>query len=59
MRILNLIENTEGTPGCQCEHGLSFYIETGGHRILADTGASGPFSLTRKSWASTWARWTP
>ena len=43
MRILNLIENTEGTTGCLCEHGLSFYIEAGGHKILADTGASGAF----------------
>lgn len=39
MRIQNLIENTEGAAGCLCEHGLSFYIEAGGHKILADTGA--------------------
>lgn len=43
MRILNLIENTEGATGCLCEHGLSFYIEAGGHKILADTGATGAF----------------
>ncbi len=43
MRIQNLIENTEGAAGCLCEHGLSFYIEAGGHKILADTGASGAF----------------
>ena len=43
MRIQNLIENTEGAAGCLCEHGLSFYIEAGGRKILADTGASGAF----------------
>ena len=40
MRILNLIENTEGSAGCPSEHGLSFYIETARHKILMDTGAS-------------------
>ena len=40
MRIINLVENTEGTSGCGSEHGLSFYIETEHHKLLADTGAS-------------------
>jgi metal-dependent hydrolase (beta-lactamase superfamily II) len=40
MRIINLIENTEGCNGCTPEHGLSFYIETKKHKILMDTGAS-------------------
>ncbi len=40
MRIVNLIENTEGKTGCLYEHGLSFYIETEKHKILMDTGAS-------------------
>ena len=40
MRIINLVENTEGRPGCIAEHGLSFYIETGRHRVLSDIGAS-------------------
>ena len=40
MRIINLVENTEGTSGCGHEHGLSFYIETEHHKLLADTGAS-------------------
>jgi len=40
MKIVNLIENTEGATGCVCEHGLSFYIETKKHKILLDTGAS-------------------
>ena len=43
MRIVTLIENTSGCPGCACEHGLSFYIETGKHKVLADTGASSAF----------------
>ena len=43
MKIINLIENTEGYPGCRCEHGLSFYIETERHTILVDTGASDGF----------------
>ena len=40
MRIINLVENTEGASGCGYEHGLSFYIETENHRLLVDTGAS-------------------
>lgn len=43
MRIVNLIENTLGAERCLWEHGLSFYIETGKHKILADTGASDAF----------------
>ncbi|MBP1584880.1 MAG: MBL fold metallo-hydrolase [Lachnospiraceae bacterium] len=40
MKIVNLIENTEGTAGCISAHGLSFYIETEKHRILCDLGPS-------------------
>lgn len=43
MRIINLIEDTQGNAGCLFEHGLSFYIETKKHRILADAGASAAF----------------
>ncbi|MGI6722118.1 MAG: MBL fold metallo-hydrolase [Anaerovoracaceae bacterium] len=43
MKIINLIEDTEGNKDCLCEHGLSFYIEAGNHKILADTGASDKF----------------
>lgn len=43
MRIISLIENTPGGPGCRYEHGLSVYIETARHKILADTGASDGF----------------
>jgi 7,8-dihydropterin-6-yl-methyl-4-(beta-D-ribofuranosyl)aminobenzene 5'-phosphate synthase len=40
MRIVNLIENTEGTSGCACAHGLSFYLETPRHHALMDVGPS-------------------
>ena len=43
MRIVNLVENTEGRAGCGAEHGLSFYIETEHHKLLMDTGQSGLF----------------
>ena len=43
MRIINLVENTEGRAGCGAEHGLSFYIETEHHKLLMDTGQSGLF----------------
>ena len=38
MKIVNLIEDTAGAGGCAFAHGLSFYIETAGHRILMDLG---------------------
>ena len=41
MRIINLIENTEGRSGCVYAHGLSFYVETKKHRMLLDLGPSG------------------
>lgn len=41
MRIVNLIENTEGVKGCAYAHGLSFYIETARHKLLVDLGPSG------------------
>lgn len=44
MRIINLVENTEGASGCGFEHGLSFYIETAHHKLLMDTGQSGLFA---------------
>lgn len=40
MRIVNLIENTEGVSGCTAAHGLSFYVETGKHKLLLDLGPS-------------------
>lgn len=38
MKIVNLIENTEGRSECSYEHGLSFYIETEWHKVLLDLG---------------------
>ena len=43
MRIVCLIENTEGKAGCKSEHGLSYYVETAKHKLLVDTGASEAF----------------
>lgn len=40
VRIVNLIENTEGKASCISAHGLSFYIENGGRKILMDLGPS-------------------
>ncbi len=40
MRITTLVENSEGSQGCIAEHGLSFYVETAGHKLLCDTGAT-------------------
>ena len=37
-RITVLVENTAGGRGLLAEHGLSFWIELGGERILFDTG---------------------
>ena len=41
MKIINLIENTEGIGGCAYAHGLSFYVETKKHKLLLDLGPSG------------------
>ena len=40
MKIVNLIENTEGRPGCIFAHGLSFYVKTSHHELLMDLGPS-------------------
>ena len=40
MKIINLIENTEGNKECAYEHGLSFYVETKKHKLLLDLGPS-------------------
>lgn len=44
MKIHCLIENTSATPELVAEHGLSLLIESGGHRILFDAGASPAFA---------------
>ena len=38
IRITLLVENTASGPGILGEHGLAVWIETGGHRVLFDTG---------------------
>jgi len=38
LKIVTLVENTCGNEACIAEHGLSLYIETEKHRILADAG---------------------
>jgi len=43
MRIVNLMEDTQGQSSCSCEHGLCFYVETEKHKVLVDTGASALF----------------
>lgn len=40
-RITALVENTVYQRGLLAEHGLSFLIETGGRRVLFDTGQGG------------------
>lgn len=40
MKFTFLSENKTDNPGCDAEHGLSIYIETGEMTILFDTGAS-------------------
>ncbi len=42
-KIVTLIEDTGRDDGLEKEHGLSFYIEAAGHKILFDTGAGNRF----------------
>ena len=44
MKIRTLMENTACRGDFYAEHGLSLYIEVGGHRILFDAGQSGHFA---------------
>lgn len=44
VRITVLVDNNAGVPGCAHEHGLAFWIEADGVRILFDT-AQGPTSV--------------
>ncbi len=43
MKIVTLMENTQGKADCLFEHGLSIYVETARHKVLVDTGASDKF----------------
>lgn len=40
MKIVNLMENTQGSRPGYFEHGLSIYVETEHHKIIVDTGQS-------------------
>ena len=44
MTITFLIDNKTEDPACVAEWGLSMFLETGGRKILFDTGASGLFT---------------
>lgn len=44
MKVVTLMENTTCSDELFCEHGLSLYIETEGHRILFDAGQSAAFA---------------
>ena len=44
MRVVTLVENTACSSDLCAEHGLSFYIETGEHRILFDAGQTDAFA---------------
>ena len=48
MNLITLIENTTRSPSLVCEHGLSLYLETGGHKILFDMGQSHAFADNAK-----------
>lgn len=48
MKIVVLVENTAVCGDLACEHGLSFYIETGNHKLLFDAGQSGAFADNAK-----------
>ncbi len=43
MRIFTLMEDTACAPEFVCEHGLSFYIETSGRKLLFDMGQTDLF----------------
>ena len=43
MKVITLMEDTACAPGFACEHGLSFYIETGDKKLLFDMGQTDLF----------------
>lgn len=49
MKIIVLLENTSRDPSLVCEHGLSLYLEAGGHRVLFDMGQSAAFAANAEA----------
>ena len=43
MKLVTLMEDTTCAPAFACEHGLSFYIETDGRKLLFDMGQTDLF----------------
>ena len=43
LRVLALMENSDGAPGTVAEHGLSFLVERDGRAVLFDSGKTGAF----------------
>ncbi len=48
MKLSFLVDNKTENAKCRAEWGLSLLIESGGHRILFDTGSSGMFAENAK-----------
>lgn len=48
MRIVTLMEDTACAPAFVCEHGLSFYIEANGKKLLFDMGQTDLFLRNAK-----------
>ena len=49
MKIISLLENTTERDDMAVEHGLSLYIEAGGHRILFDMGQTHLFAQNART----------
>ena len=43
MKVITLMEDTACAPDFACEHGLSFYIEANGQKLLFDMGQTDLF----------------
>ena len=54
MIIKTLVENTALSSYYDCQHGLSFYVETSNHKILVDLGQNDMFYENAKKLTSVW-----
>ena len=50
VKIITLIENTQGEESCASEHGLSLYIETEKHKFWQIPELPEPLRKMQKSW---------